>query len=103
MRAVIFTGGKQYIVGVGDTLKVESLKTKDKKFTFDKVLMTFDPKSGDANIGKPFLKGVKVEADIIEEGRTKKLTVIKFKAKSHYRRKHGHRQHFTKVKVTKIA
>ncbi len=103
MRAIIFTGGKQYNIKEGDALKVELLKTDGKKTVFDKVLMTFDEATGDAKIGAPFLAGAKVEADVLEDGQGKKVTVVKYHAKTRYRRKIGHRQMYTKVKITKIA
>ena len=102
MRAVIFTGGKQYNVKEGDALKVELLKTDGKKMIFDKVLMTFDETSGEANIGAPYVDGAKVEAEVLESGKGKKVTVVKYHAKTRYRRKLGHRQMYTKVKITKI-
>jgi len=103
MRAVIFTGGKQYNVKEGDILKVELLKTNGKKTIFDKVLMTFDETSGEAKIGAPYLDGVKVEAEVLGDGQDKKVTVVKYHAKTRYRRKIGHRQMYTKVKITKIS
>src|SRR3989304_3084584 len=103
MRAVIFTGGKQYNVKEGDALKVELLKTDGKKTIFDKVLMTFDEATGDAKIGAPYLSGAKVEADVLEDGQGKKVTVVKYHAKTRYRRKIGHRQVDQKEKVTKIS
>jgi|SRR3989344_3165989 len=103
MRAVIFTGGKQYNVGVGETLKIELLPTEDKKVVFDKVLMTFDPQGGETKVGAPYLAGAKVEAEVLGNGKAKKITVIKFHNKTHYNRKIGHRQHFTQVKITKVA
>ncbi len=104
MNAVILTGGKQYNVQVGKVLRVELLNTDAKKVTFDKVLMTFDEKTGDAKVGAPYIKGAKVEAEVLEgDGKAKKITVIKFHNKTHYNRKIGHRQHFTKVKITKIS
>lgn len=103
MRAVIFTGGKQYNVGVGETLKIELLSTEDKKVVFDKVLMTFDPQGGETNVGAPYLAGAKVEAEVLGNGKARKITIIKFHNKTHYNRKIGHRQHFTQVKITKVA
>lgn len=67
---------------------------------FDKVLLTAD---GDkVEIGKPYLQGIKVEGKVLEQGRADKILVMKYRAKTRYRRKKGHRQHFTKVEITKI-
>lgn len=100
--AVIKTGGKQYKVKEGETLKVEKLdKEEGEKVKFDTLLIaTADGK--EVNIGKPSL-GTKVEAEITEQGRDKKVTVVKYKNKTRYKRNLGHRQSFTKIKVTSIA
>ena len=103
MRAIIFTGGKQYNIGVGEKLKIELLDTEEKTTVFDKVLMAFNPETGDSKIGMPYLDGAKVEADIIEHGKSKKVIVGKYHAKTRYRRKIGHRQHYTEVKITSIT
>ena len=110
MFAIIETGGKQYKVAEGDSLKVEKLPLAKlgvnladgkNEITFDKVLLISD---GDkTQIGTPYLDGVTVTAKFEEEGRAKKITVIKYKAKSRYRVKNGHRQPFTQVKIEKIA
>lgn len=103
MFAIIETGGKQYKVAAGDSLKVEKLaEAKEKgEVVFDKVLMVAD---GDkVKIGTPYLEGATVSAKFELEGRAKKITIIKYKAKSNYRIKQGHRQTFTKVKIEKIA
>jgi len=103
MFAIIETGGKQYKVAAGDVLKVEKLSEAKAKgeIVFDKVLLIAD---GDkAQIGQPYLKGATVTAKFEEEGRDKKIVVIKYKAKSRYRVKQGHRQPFTKVKIEKIG
>ncbi|MFC1720898.1 50S ribosomal protein L21 [Patescibacteria group bacterium] len=101
--AVIQTGGKQYKVSEGDTLKIEKLKEEHKvgaKITFNEVLLVDDGK--DTKIGTPHVSGAKVEAVLEEEGRDKKVTIIKFKSKSNYSKKLGHRQPFAKVKITAI-
>jgi len=98
--AIIETGGKQYKVFSGDTVKVEKLPGAHKegaKITFDKVLLISDGK--DIKIGTPYVPGAKVEAVFEGDGRNKKITVIKFKSKSRYRRKAGHRQPHTKIKI----
>ena len=98
MKAVFETGGKQYYASVGDVLYVEKLEgSENDKVVFDNVLM-IDEKSGN-----PYIKGAKVEAKILKQGKTKKIIVYKFKAKKKYRRTQGHRQPYTKVEITKIA
>ncbi|KKQ34088.1 MAG: 50S ribosomal protein L21 [Candidatus Nomurabacteria bacterium GW2011_GWB1_37_5] len=101
--AVIETGGKQYQVSVGDVLKVEKIKGDYKEgdsVVFDKVLLVDDGK--DASIGMPYITGAKVEAELVEIGRLPKVTVIKYKAKSRYFKKRGHRQPFFKIKIISI-
>lgn len=103
--AVIETGGKQYKVSVGDTLKVEKIKGEYKEgdsITFDKVLLV-DNGTDTTNIGTPYVDGAKVEASLVEIGRNAKVTVIKYKQKSRYFKKNGHRQPYFKVKIEKIA
>lgn len=102
MIAVIKTGGKQYIVKEGTTLNVEKLTGKvGEKAVFDQVLLLGDM-GGEVKVGAPTVVGAKVEATILEQGRTPKVTVIKYKRKVRYKRKVGHRQHYTKVKITGI-
>lgn len=99
--AVIATGGKQYLVAKGDKIQVEKLEGKaGDKLTFDQVLATISDK--DYQLGKPALKDVTVEAKIVKQGRGKKIEVLKYKPKSKYRRKIGHRQAYTEVEITKI-
>ena len=102
--AVIETGGKQYRVSEGDIITIEKLKgthSEGDEIVFEEVLMIDDGKSSD--IGTPTLAGKKVTAELVEEGRGKKVSVIRYKAKSRYFKKRGHRQPFMKVKVTKIG
>lgn len=99
--AVIQTGGKQYKVSVGDTVSIEKIKGNHKvgdSVIFDKVLMVDNGK--DATIGMPYIKGAEVKGKIKEIGRGKKVTVIKYKAKSRYFKNRGHRQPFFKVEIT---
>ena len=100
MYAVISTGGKQYKVEEGDTLRVEKLPQEaGDKVTFDKVLYI----GGDeAKVGNPTVSGATVDAEVIRVGRAKKILVGKFKPKTNYKRKNGHRQYFTVVKIDKI-
>ncbi|MBS4537165.1 50S ribosomal protein L21 [Clostridium sp. D2Q-11] len=101
MYAVIETGGKQYRVQEGDTLFVEKVAGNEgDNIKFDKVLLVSN--DGDVKVGKPFVEDVTVDASIVEHGKGKKIIVFKFKAKKDYRRKQGHRQPYTKVKIEKI-
>ncbi len=102
--AVIKTGGKQYKVAEGDTLKIEKLSgdfKKGDKLSFDEVLFLDD--GSKSTLGMPLISGKKVEATFVEAGRNKTIDVIKYKAKSNYYKKRGHRQPFFKVKIGKIA
>ncbi|MBU4479947.1 50S ribosomal protein L21 [Patescibacteria group bacterium] len=102
--AIIETGGKQYKVSEGDTIKIEKLSGENKvgdKITFDKVLLIDDGK--ETKIGFPYLAGTKISAVFEEEGKGKKIHIIKFKSKSNYSKKTGHRQIFNKVKIEKVA
>ena len=101
--AVIHTGGKQYKVSKGGFLSIEKIKgeyAKGDKISFDEVLLVDDGK--DTTIGTPYIKGAKVEAEITEIGRARKILVVKYKQKSRYLRRNGHRQPFFKVKITAI-
>lgn len=100
--AVIKTGGKQYCVKIGDVLKVEKLPLpgKEGEVVFDEVLLIDDGKK--IIVGKPLIEGASVKAEFIEEGKSKKITAMKYKNKTRYRKFFGHRQNYTKVKVQKI-
>lgn len=100
--AIIETGGKQYKVAEGDVLNVEKLKEHKAGDTvvFDKVLLLDDGKS--TTVGTPYIKGKTVEVELTEEGKGKKILVQKFKSKSNWSRRLGHRQPFAKVSVKKI-
>ncbi len=101
--AIIETGGKQYKVSVGDVVSIEKLpgdNAEGDKITFDRVLLV---EGKDTKIGSPYVDGVTVEAELTEQGRGKKLDIIRFRAKSRYTRRLGHRQPFSKVTITKIA
>ncbi len=102
MYAVIKTGGKQYRVREGDTLRVEKLVADaGAKVQFDKVLMVGE--GDDVKVGTPFLSGSQVSATVISQGRAKKIKVVKFKRRKNYLRQKGHRQAFTEVEITKIG
>lgn len=99
--AIIETGGKQYLVTQDTVLNVEKLPAaKGGKVTFDKVLLTDDGK--DTKVGAPYVSGAKVSGEIIKEGRAPKVTVIRYREKSRYFKKKGHRQAFTKVRITAL-
>jgi len=101
--AIIKTGGKQYKVKEKDIIKVEKLDTEEgKSITFDQVLLVADEKGADVQIGTPTLS-TKVTAKVLEQGRAKKIDVVKYKSKTRYHKKYGHRQPFTKVEIEKIA
>lgn len=101
--AVIETGGKQHLVSEGSVHSIEKLKGEHKAgdtLTFDKVLLIDDGKS--TKVGAPYIDGATVSAELVSEGRTKKITVIHYRQKSRYFKKAGHRQHFAKVKITAL-
>ena len=101
--AVIKTGGKQYRVSVGESIKIEKMKgefKKGDKVVFDEVLLTDDGKN--TVIGTPFIDGAKVQGTIDVVGRLPKILVIKYKQKSRYMKKNGHRQPYFKVIINSI-
>ena len=102
MFAVFESGGKQHRVAEGEVLKLEKLgAAPGDSLVFDKVLLVAD---GDAvNVGKPYVAGGTVTAQVMSEGRHKKIKVLKFKRRKDYMRKQGHRQWFTEVKITGIS
>jgi large subunit ribosomal protein L21 len=101
--AVIKTGGKQYRVSVGDAIKIEKIKGDYKKgdpITFEEVLLTDDGKN--TVIGTPFITGAKVQGTVDVVGRLPKVLVIKYKQKSRYMKKNGHKQPYLKIIITSI-
>lgn len=100
MYAVIETGGKQLKVEAGDTIFVEKLDVEEgTEYTFDKVLFV----GGESTkIGAPYVEGATVTADVVAQGKEKKVTVYKYEQKKHYHKKQGHRQPFTKLTVKAI-
>ena len=101
MYAIIATGGKQYRVSEGDVIYIEKIDAQvDSTVSFDVLLMGND---GDVKIGTPVVEGVKVEGKVVGQIRGEKIVVYKYKSKKNYRRKHGHRQPYTKVEITKIG
>ena len=102
MYAVFKSGGKQYRVSKGEKLKLEKLKANvGKKVVFDQVLSVGEGK--DINIGTPYLADAIVEAKVIDEGKDKKIEVVKFKRRKNYKRNFGHRQHYSLIEVTNIT
>ena len=101
MYAVIETGGKQYKVQEGDTIFVEKIEAEEgDKVDFSKVLLVAN--DDDLTVGKPYVEGATVEGTVLEQGKARKVVVFKYKPKKNYKRKQGHRQPYTKVKVDKI-
>lgn len=100
-KAVIATGGKQYVVTEGETLEVELLHSDKKSMSFEPLLVI----DGEATtVGTPTVDKVKVSAEIVTEDKpAEKVTAIRYKAKKRVHKVHGHRQHHTVIKVTKIA
>jgi large subunit ribosomal protein L21 len=102
MLAIIKTGGKQYKVSAGQVLKVESLEAlPGDVVSFDQVLMIADENKN--TVGAPFIKGATVTAEVMTNGRAKKICIIKMKRRKHHMKRQGHRQNFTQVKITGIA
>ncbi|MBI4080074.1 50S ribosomal protein L21 [Candidatus Kaiserbacteria bacterium] len=99
--AIIETGGKQYVVTKDSVLNVEKLEDvseKGDKVTFDKVLLTDD--GSETKVGSPYISGAKVSAELVESGRAKKVTIIRYRQKSRHFVKRGHRQPYAKVRIT---
>lgn len=98
--AVIKTGGKQYVVSVGDTLNVELIGADQKQVTFEPLMVI----SGESTtVGTPTVGNATVTADVLGETRADKVTSIRYKAKKRVHKLHGHRQHLTTIKIAKIA
>ena len=102
MYAVVQTGGKQYRVSEGDTIKVEKLLVDEgASVELDKVLMVTDGE--DVKVGAPYVDGGKVTATVKSHGRGKKVKIIKFRRRKHHMKRQGHRQWFTELLVTGIS
>ena len=102
MKAAIVTGGKQYTVAEGDVVFVEKLGVEAEEVVkFDQVLAVLDGEN--SRIGAPVVEGAAVEGKVLKNGKGKKITVFKYKAKKNEKKKIGHRQPYTKVEITKIA
>lgn len=101
MYAIIKTGGKQYRVSEGDEIFVEKLEGgAGDKVTFDQVLAVSNDQG--IQVGNPLVENAKVEAEIVKHGKGKKIVIFKYKSKKTYRNKTGHRQPYTKVKITSL-
>lgn len=101
MFAVIVSGGKQYRVQEGQTLKLEKLKAEaGSSVEFDRVLMVGN--GDDVKVGLPVVEGAKVTAEVVDHGRADKVTIIKFRRRKHHMKRMGHRQWYTEIKITGI-
>lgn len=101
MYAIVNTGGKQYRIQEGQILRIEKIAGDvGSEVSFDKILMLSDGEN--VTIGRPVLENVLVRAQIVEQDKAKKILVFKYKKRKRYRRKQGHRQPFTAVKINKI-
>ncbi len=101
MKAVIETGGKQYVVSVGDEIYIEKLSVNDgDKVVFDKVLSVGE--EGKVKFGNPLVSGAKVEGKLVKHGKAKKITVFTYRPKKGSARKLGHRQPYSKIEITAI-
>ena len=101
MYAVVNTGGKQYKVQKGETLRIEKIPgAVGSSVTFDKVLMVADGEN--IRVGQPVLENVVVQAQIVEQDKAKKILIFKYKRRKRYRRKNGHRQPFTAIRIDGI-
>ena len=102
MYAIIETGGKQYRVTEGDEIRIEKINVADgEQVTFDKVLVLGD--GAEAKVGAPYVEGAAVYGDVVETGKGQKVIIFKYKPKKDYRKKQGHRQPYTLVKITGIS
>ncbi len=102
MYAIIETGGKQYRVQEGDTLFIEKLnQAEGETVKFDRILAVSGTEG--LEVGAPVVEGATVEGTVLENGKAKKVIIYKYKSKKDYRKKQGHRQPFTKIKIEKIS
>lgn len=101
MYAVFESGGKQHRIQKGDVIRVEKLTAEmGETLSFDQILLVGEGDS--VQVGAPFVKGAQVVVEVVAQGRSKKITIIKFKRRKNYRRKQGHRQDYTAIKVVDI-
>lgn len=100
--AIIKTGGKQYKVSQGQRVKIEELKAStDGGVVFDDVLMVAD--GNEVKIGQPRVEGARVTAKVTKQARARKIIILKYRPKKRYKKKMGHRQHYTEVQIEKIS
>ena len=99
--AIVKTGGKQYKVAVGEKLKIETITPEaDGSVVFNEVLLVEE--DGKVKVGTPLVEGATVTAKLVKQGRDRKVIVFKYHSKARYKKKKGHRQHFTEVEITGI-
>ena len=104
MKAVIKTGGKQYLVQEGDVLEIEKLpEAAGAKITFSEVLLVSDDEGKDLQLGEPILANAKVEAELVEQVKADKLRIFKMRRRKRYRKTMGHRQKLTQIKIVSIS
>ncbi|MFW5866227.1 MAG: 50S ribosomal protein L21 [Armatimonadota bacterium] len=102
MYAIVEVGGRQHMMQPNQTVKVDRRpQDSGEEITLDRVLAIKDD-DGELRVGRPYLEDASIKARVVEQGRERKITVVKYKAKKHYRRKVGHRQHFTALEVLEI-
>jgi large subunit ribosomal protein L21 len=102
MYAIVNSGGKQYKIREGEILRIEKVTGEiGSEILFDQVLMVSDGEN--VTIGQPNLENVEIRGHVVEQGKAKKIIVFKYKRRKRYRRKQGHRQQYTAVKIDKIA
>ncbi|MGI6628799.1 MAG: 50S ribosomal protein L21 [Bacillota bacterium] len=101
MYAIVETGGKQYRVSPGSIVRIEKVHgDRGNTLVFDKVLAISDGES--LKVGRPYIQGAAVKGTIIRQGKARKVLVFKYRAKTNYRKRYGHRQHFTEVRIQSI-
>ena len=101
MQAIFKTGGKQYKAAVGDKLNVEKIGSEvGSSVCFNEVLMVLD--DGQISLGNPLIEGAAVDARVIEQFRDKKIEIVKFKRRKHYKRRAGHRQSMTRIEILNV-
>lgn len=101
MYAIVESGGKQYRVAEGEVIDVEKLSVPEgEKVSLDRVLMVAD--GGDVRVGTPLVEGARVEATVLDHGKGRKIRIFKYKPKIRYRRRAGHRQPYTRLRIERI-
>lgn len=103
MYAIVQTGGKQYKVSPGDVIRVEKLNVEEGKTAELSSVLAVTKDDGQVVVGTPFIEGAKVMVTVLQHGKADKILVFKYKSKANYRRRHGHRQPYTRVKVEEIV